>query len=218
MWAAANKKLSNPRNIFLWQNRIWNTMCSTMSCQQGSYLFILPGIYSSPVGTIWKSCRLNLLKIVACLSCIKHQFIEFVCVVCCSIDNLKVKETVGVDVVFSSCTKTRLKQAVNGWVSFGLPPKCFVRFCTAGTGRLTLAFRKSTSVLSWFREGLYVCWPWTVWHLELGLPVWDLLILCRHYSWGDYPQQRALVASASLQPRPELFSLADTMLNLYNLQ
>lgn len=66
--------------------------------------------------------------------------LQFVCVVCCSIDNLKVKETVGVDVVFSSCTKTRLVQAVNGWVRFGLPPKCFDRFCTAGNGQTNFGF------------------------------------------------------------------------------
>lgn len=113
-----------------------------MPCQQGSYLFILPWTRSSPVGTIWRSCRLNLSRIVACLSCIKHHFIEFVCVVCCSIDNLKVKETVGVDVVFSSCTKTRLMQAVKGWVGFGLPPKCFARFCTAGNRQTHFGFKK----------------------------------------------------------------------------
>lgn len=74
------------------------------------------------------------------MSCIKHQFIEFVCVVCCSIDNLKVKETVGVDVVLSSCIKIRLKQDVNGWVGFGLPPKFLVRFCTAG--KTNFGFKK----------------------------------------------------------------------------
>lgn len=81
-------------------------------------------------------------KVVACLSCIKHQFIEFVCVVCCSIDNLKVKETVCVDVVFSSCTKTRLKQTVNGWVGFGLPPKFFVIFCRVGNMQTNFGFKK----------------------------------------------------------------------------
>lgn len=150
MWAAADKKLANPCNFFLQQNRIWK-LCNAMSCQQDSYLFILPGNCSSPAGTIWKSCRWNLSKIVACLSCIKHHFIEFVCVVCCSIDKSipKVKETVGVDVVFSSCTKTRLMQAVNGWVAFGLPPKCFVRFCSAGNRQTNFGFKKECRGHTW---------------------------------------------------------------------
>lgn len=166
----------------------------------------------SPVGTIWKSCRLNLSKIVDCFSCWKCQFIEFVCAVCCSIDNLKVKETVGVDVVFSSCTKTRLMQAVNpssGWV-LGYLLKALPGSAQHRTGRLTLALKKSTmdtidcAILACGR--LYFCWPGKIWHLELCLPVWDLSIFCRHYSWGDCPQRCGLVASASLQPGPEVFS------------
>lgn len=135
----------------------------------------------SPVGTIWKSCRLNLSKIVDCFSCLKCQFIEFV--LCCSIDNLKVKETVGVDVVFSSCTKTRLMQTVNpssGWV-LGYLPKALPGSAQHRTGRLTLALKKSTmdtldcAILACGR--LYFCWPGKIWHLELSSSLGSLNIL-----------------------------------------